>query len=118
MHLWLTPEHADGLSRLMQHVGQRYVQYVNRIYQLTGTLWEGCFRSCLVDSESGLLACQRYIELNPVRAQMVAHSGDYPWSSYLDNAQGEGNGILSPHACIRHWGREEAFDIDMWHTPL
>ena len=108
VHLLLTPERADGPSRLMQHVGQRYVQYVIRIYQRTGTLWEGRFRSCLVDAESYLLACQRYIELNPVRARMVAHSADYQWSSYRENVQGEGDGILSPHACYQALGRDAA----------
>jgi len=108
VHLLLTPDCADGLSHLMQHVGQRYVQYVNRTYQRTGTLWEGRFRSCLVDAESYLLACQRYIELNPVRAQMVAHPGDYPWSSYRGNAQGAGDGLLSPHACYQALGRDKA----------
>ena len=107
VHLLLTPERADGPSRLMQRVAQRYVQYVNRTYQRTGTLWEGRFRSCLVDAEAYLLACQRYIELNPVRAQMVAHPGDYPWSSYRENAQGEGDGIVSPHACYQALGRDE-----------
>ncbi len=75
-------ERADGPPRLMQRVAQRYVQYVNRTYQRAGTLWEGRFRSCLVDAESYPLACQRYIELNPVRAQMVAHPGDYKLLGY------------------------------------
>ena len=108
VHLLLTPDRADGPSRLMKHLGQRYVQSINRIYQRTGTLWEGRFRSCLIDAESYLLACQRYIELNPVRARMVAHPADYQWSSYRGNAQGEGYGILSPHACYQALGRNKA----------
>ncbi len=108
VHLSLTPDSADGPSHLMQHVGQRYVQYVNSTYQRTGTFWEGRFRSCLVDAESYLLACQRDIELNPVRAQMVAHPVDYPWSSYRGNAQGAGDGLLSPHVCYQALRRGKA----------
>jgi putative transposase len=108
VHLLRTPDSADGPSHLMQHVGQRYVQYVNRTYQRTGTFWERRFRSCLVDAESYLLACQRYIELNPVRAQMVAHPVDYPWSIYRGNAQGAGDGLLCPHACYQALGRDKA----------
>lgn len=73
------------------------MQYVNRTYRRSGTLWEGRFRSCLLQEENYLLACQRYIELNPVRAGMVVHPGEYRWSSYGANAQGEGNSLVSPH---------------------
>ena len=73
------------------------MQYVNRTYRRTGTLWEGRFRSCLTQEESYLLACQRYIELNPVRAGMVPHPAEYRWSSYRANAQGEANALLTPH---------------------
>jgi putative transposase len=67
VHLLLTPERDDSAALLMQHLGQRYVQYINRTYQRSGTLWEGRYRSCLVQSEKYVLACYRYIELNPVR---------------------------------------------------
>ena len=73
----------------MKGIGQRYVQYVNRTYGRSGTLWEGRFRSCLVQSESYVLACYRYIEMNPVRAKMVTHPAEYRWSSYRANAQSE-----------------------------
>jgi putative transposase len=82
VHLLLTPATREGCSTLMRNLGQRYVQYFNRTYERTGTLWEGRFRSCLVDTARYALACQRYIELNPLRAKMVAHPGEYPWSSY------------------------------------
>lgn len=97
VHLLLTPNAEDSASLLMKHLGQRYVQYVNRTYRRSGTLWEGRFRSCLTQSESYVLACYRYIELNPVRAEMVKHPRDYPWSSYLSNAEGRVNDILTPH---------------------
>jgi putative transposase len=73
------------------------VQYVNRSYRRSGTLWEGRFRSGIVQEESYLLRCQRYIELNPVRANMVAHPAEYRWSSYRANAQGEGDTLVQPH---------------------
>jgi putative transposase len=96
VHLLLTPEGPDSLSQLMKRLGQRYVQYVNRTYRRSGTLWEGRFRSCLMQEEDYVLACYRYIELNPVRASMVEHPGDYPWSSYRANAQGEATDWLQP----------------------
>ncbi len=86
VHLLLSSPRADAPGKLMKALGQRYTQYVNRTYQRSGTLWEGRFRSCLTEEDSYLLACQRYIELNPVRADMVAHPADYPWSSYRANA--------------------------------
>jgi putative transposase len=85
VHLLLTPRQADGSALLMKHRGQRYVQHVNRSYQRRGTLWEGRFRSCLVDSEHYLLACYRTIELNPHRAGMVNHPRLYRWLSYRIN---------------------------------
>lgn len=97
VHLLLSSASSDGVGALMKALGQRYVQYVNRTYRRTGTLWEGRFRSCLTQEESYLLACQRYIELNPVRAGMVPHPAEYRWSSYRANAQGEANALLTPH---------------------
>ncbi len=97
VHLLLSSASGDGVSALMKALGQRYVQYVNRTYRRSGTLWEGRFRSCLTQEESYLLACQRYIELNPVRAGMVPHPAEYRWSSYRANAQGEASSLLTPH---------------------
>ncbi|MFM9981665.1 MAG: transposase [Burkholderiales bacterium] len=97
MHLLLTPAEPDGVSRLMKNLGQRYVQYVNRRHGRTGTLWEGRFHSCIVQAEAYLLACQRYIELNPVRAGMVRDPADYRWSSYAANALGAQDDLVKPH---------------------
>jgi len=91
----------------MKRLGQRYVQYVSRTYRRSGTLWEGRFRSCLTKEESYVLGCYRYIELNPVRAGMVEHPGEYRWSSYRANAQGEACRVLSPHESYRALGADE-----------
>lgn len=92
----------------MQRLGQHYVQYFNRRYQRTGTLWEGRFRSCLVESERYLLICQRYIELNPVRAQMVRDPGLYPWSSYHVNASGSEDSLITQHLVYLGLGKHDA----------
>jgi putative transposase len=97
VHMLLTPDRDDSVSVLMKHLGQRYVQYVNRKHSRTGSLWNGRFKSCVVDSERYLLTCLRYIELNPVRAGMVRHPGEYLWSSYGTNAEGKPSDFLVPH---------------------
>jgi len=81
LHLLVTPEDAQGLSRLMQSLGRRYVAWFNHKYQRSGTLWEGRFRASLIDSERYFLACMRYIELNPVRAGLCASPQEFVWSS-------------------------------------
>lgn len=97
VHLLLSAREPDGGSSLMKHLGQRYVQYVNRTHQRSGTLWEGRFRSSIVQAEAYLLRCQRYIELNPVRAGMVEHPADYRWSSFRVNAMGTNDALITPH---------------------
>ena len=97
VHLLITPSETDSASLLMKHLGQRYVQYVNRVYQRSGTLWEGRFKSSLVQRQGYLLNCQRYIELNPVRAGMVPHPRDYPWSSYGANGDLRASALVTPH---------------------
>jgi len=89
IHLLATPEFDHSISQVLQSVGKRYVQYFNFTYRRSGTLWEGRYRATVVHSEQYLLTLMRYIELNPVRAGMVAHPGDYPWSSYRHHEQGE-----------------------------
>jgi len=97
VHLLMTPSTEIGISRVMQLLGNQYVQYINKRYRKTGTLWEGRHKSSLIDAERYLLTCYRYIELNPVRANMVAHPGDYPWSSYRHHASGIPSSIISDH---------------------
>lgn len=97
VHLLLTPLDSAGPSRLMRSLGRRYVGYFNARYRRTGTLWEGRFRSALVDSVPYLFACSRYIELNPTRAGLVDDPAAYPWSSFRHNAGGVDDPVLSPH---------------------
>jgi len=97
VHMLATPTRAAGISLLMRQLNQRYVQAINRAYRRTGTLWEGRFRSCLVESEAYVLACYRYIELNPVRAEMVRDPLDYAWSSHRVNVAGRRSTLVTPH---------------------
>lgn len=94
VHLLVEPTHMGGLGRLMQSVGRRYVRYINVTYQRSGTLWEGRFKSAAVDRDAYLIMCSRYVELNPVRAGMVPHPRDYPWSSYQYRALGIADALL------------------------
>jgi len=88
VHLLCTPWKENAISRMMQSIGRLFVRYYNHTYQRSGTLWEGRFKSCLVQSERYLLEIYRYIELNPVRTDMVYEPSDYSWSSYAINALG------------------------------
>jgi putative transposase len=98
VHLLLTPSTAQSCTLLMRDLRRRYVPYFNRRHDRTGTLWEGRFRSCLVESASYVLACYRYIELNPVRAWMVNDPMEYLWSSYAVNSGARSDPFVSPHA--------------------
>ena len=91
VHLLATSTTNNGISQMMQAIGRRYVRYFNDTYRRSGTLWEGRFKSCLINSSEYLLTCQRYIELNPVRANMVGHPADYKWSIYRFHAQQDEN---------------------------
>ncbi|WP_313318554.1 transposase [Stenotrophomonas sp.] len=104
VHLLITPTEAGAISHMMQSLGRRYVRYVNDAYTRTGTLWEGRYKSHLVASDEHLLRCYRYIELNPVRARMVARPEDYAWSSYRHNALGMPDPALQAHVCYQRLG--------------
>ena len=97
-HLLATPETQDGLPKMMQAVGRSYVRYFNDRQKRTGTLWEGRYKSTLIQTESYLLACMVYIDLNPVRAGMVEQAKDYPWSSHTHYVGLRTDRLLSPHA--------------------
>jgi putative transposase len=101
VHLLITPAEAGALGAMMQDLGGRYVRVINRIHARTGTLWEARFRSSLIDSENYLLACQRYIELNPVRAGLAAHPGAYPSSSHSHYARGTLNRLIRENPVFR-----------------
>ena len=104
VHLLLTAETENGVSRLMQTLGRSYVRYFNHTYRRSGTLWEGRFKSCVVEAESYLLTCQRYIELNPVRAGMVEAPGQYAWSSFSANGLGKKVKLWTPHSVYKRLG--------------
>ena len=105
VHMLCTPHTTTSISRMMQSLGRCYVRYFNQTYRRTGTLWEGRFKSCLVDSESYLLHLYRYIELNPVRAGMVSDPADYGWSSYQCNALGKDSVLCTEHAVYLALGK-------------
>lgn len=107
-HLLLTPQVAGAISKVMQSLGRRYVQYVNACYRRSGTLWEGRYKASLIDSERYLLTCYRYIELNPVRAGMVAEPGQYRWSSYGWHGQGMADRLITDHGEYWALGRDES----------
>jgi putative transposase len=96
-HLLATPETEEGIPAMMQSVGRRYVRYFNQQQGRTGTLWEGRYKSTLIQAERYLLACMVYIDLNPVRAGMVRDPADYPWSSHGHYVGRRSDRLLTPH---------------------
>ena len=97
VHLLVTPSRAEACGLLMRDLGRSYVLYFNRRHDRTGTLWEGRFRSCIAESSRYVMACYRYIELNPVRAGMVGEPGSYAWSSHAANVGLRPDPMLEPH---------------------
>ena len=108
VHLLASAERPYDLSYMMQHLGRRFVRYVNHVYRRSGTLWEGRFKASLVDTEAYFLRCSRYIECNPVRARMVMHPGDYRWSSYRAHALGAPDKLVSSHEQYERLGQDAA----------
>jgi len=96
-HLLVTPHRQQSIGKVVQSLGRRYVQYFNFCYRRTGTLWEGRYRATLIDTDAYFLTCCRYIELNPVRANMVDDPAEYPWSSYRCLANGQDDALITPH---------------------
>jgi putative transposase len=105
VHLLITPKEENGIGKVMQSLGRTYVQYFNYVYSRTGTLWEGRYKATLLNSDQYLLTCMRYIELNPIRANMVKHPSEYPYSSYRTNAVGKENPIITPHKLYQRLGK-------------
>lgn len=97
IHLLATPQTADGIPQMMQALGRSYVRYFNSRQARTGTLWEGRYKSTLIQAERYLLACMVYIDLNPVRAGLVGDPADYPWSSYLHYVGRRSDRLVTPH---------------------
>ena len=109
VHFLLTPDTQSAISQVMQSVGRRYVQYFNYSYRRTGTLWEGRYKSTLIDTEKYLLTCHRYIELNPVRARMVDAPSEYCWSSHRHNALGQYDPVVTPHELYEALGSTDSY---------
>ena len=108
VHLLVTPQEKGAASAMLQDLGRKYVRVLNTLHGRTGTLWEGRYKSSLVDSETYLLACHRYIESNPVRAGMVREAASYPWSSHGHYAFGIANPMLTDHHVYRALGETQA----------
>jgi putative transposase len=121
-HLLVTPRLADGLPMMIQAVGRRYVRYFNDLQGRTGTLWEGRYRSTVIEAERFLLACMAYIDLNPVRTGVVAQAADYPWSSYGHYTGQRIDKLITPHPLLWELGNtpfaREAAYAEMVHSGI
>jgi putative transposase len=113
-HIVATPRVATGLSDTMQVVGTKYVGYFNRRYTRTGRLFEGPFKSSVIDTETYWFTCMRYVELNPVRAELVSDPADYRWSSYRSNALGIHDRLIVPHSLYTSLGQSATCRQQRW----
>lgn len=114
VHLLMTPCRTNAIAKVIQSLGRRYVQYINATYRRSGTLWEGRYKASVVESETYLLICSRYIEFNPVRSGLVADPAEYPWSSYHWHALGKRNPLITDHSAYlalgaTHEERQQAY---------
>ncbi len=116
VHLLLTPAHVKGVSDLMRLLGQRYVQYINRVHNRTGTLWEGRYRSCVTCEDRYVIGCYRYIELMPVSKKLVDKPEDYRWSSHHVNALGQPGDLLQSHKVYDDLGETHADCASAYHA--
>jgi putative transposase len=105
IHILATAGDTEGITRMMQYVGRHYVPYINHTYGSSGSIWEGRYKASLIYDEEYLLSCMRYIELNPVRADMVRSPAHYRWSSYRHNGQGKEDALITPHALYLALGK-------------
>ncbi|MCB2106120.1 MAG: transposase [Rhodobacteraceae bacterium] len=116
LHLLATPKAADSLPKAMQRVGTRYAMYLNDTRDRTGSLWEGRYRACPVESERYLLACSRYIELNPVRAKIARDPREFRWSSYRHNIGERSDALITAHATYRALGFDATSRAHAYHA--
>lgn len=114
IHILATAADKDGITRMMQYVGRYYVPYINHTYGTSGSIWEGRYKASLINDEEYLLTCMRYIELNPVRANMTRSPAHYRWSSYRCNGQGKADKIVTSHALYKALGRTQPSRIDAY----
>ncbi len=108
VHILATPQDKKGISRMMQYIGRHYVPYINATYGASGSIWEGRYKASLINDEHYLFTCMRYIELNPVRANLARSPGHYRWSSYRTNAQGKTDELITTHPLYAALGRNRA----------
>ena len=118
VHILATPSDSIGVTRMMQYVGRRYVPYINQAYGTSGSIWEGRYKASLVQEDRYLLTCMRYIELNPVRANMVRHPAYYRWSSYRHNAKGNEDELVAPHPLYLSLGKGAKSRTTAYHALL
>jgi putative transposase len=118
VHLLASPGHALALPRMMQTLGRKYVGRFNFLHQRTGTLWEGRYKATLLDTDAYLFACLRYIELNPVRARLVAGPADYRWSSHRANACGDDDPVVTPHSSFLTLGPSAKRQRDVYRRSF
>ena len=104
LHLLITPKNKEQLAKFMQSMANRYVRYFNAKHQRTGTIWEGRFKSCLVDSDHYLFTLYKYIEMNPIKASMVKDIADYEWTSYRHNALNQTDSLITEHKLYKDLG--------------
>ncbi len=116
IHLLCTPLEGGAISKMLQSIGRRYIQYFNHQYKRSVTLWEGRYKSCLIEAENYLIEVYRYIELNPVRAKMVKDSSEYLWSNYQINVLGKLLELCTPHAEHLKLGQSEAERMENYRT--
>jgi len=108
VHLLVTPTESGAVAAMMQDLGRRYVRLFNDMHERTGTLWEGRYKAAMVDTESYFLTCQRYIELNPVRAALADHPASFRWSSYRHYALGANNPLVTAHELVLRLAIDES----------
>jgi putative transposase len=116
IHFIVTPQVEGGLSSTMKTVGDTYVRYFNRRYERTGGLFEGRYRSLVIDSDAYWYTCMRYVELNPVRAGLVIRPEDYRWSSYRSHGLGEHDNLTVPHQMYLTLGNSAVVRQQCWRA--
>ncbi|HEC13755.1 MAG TPA: transposase [Acidiferrobacteraceae bacterium] len=116
VHILATPQDKHGISLMMQYIGRHYVPYINHSYGTSGSIWEGRYKASLVSDDQYLLACMRYIELNPVRANMIDLPAHYRWSSYRANAQGKVDELITTHPLYLSLGRTVSSRLEAYRA--
>ena len=116
VHILATPKERQGISQMMQYIGRKYVSYINYTYGTSGSIWEGRYKASLIHDEEYLLTCMRYIELNPVRANMVNNPSQYRWSSYRANTQGKENKLITPHPIYLALGKTTSGRLEAYRA--